>query len=223
MEIEEEKLNLLKRYRHSGTAKTEKVCQAFLKVPRENFLPENQRDKAYRDTPLQIGHGQTISAPHISFIYAELLEIQAGHKILEIGAGSGYNAAFFAELACPEGASIRGHVYTIERKPELVEFARENLERNGYGERVTVILGDGTLGYPEKAPYDRIIVTAAGPIVPPPLEKQLADKGKLIIPVGKQKMYQELVLVERHGEKIVRKNKGGVAFVPLIGEHGFQS
>lgn len=221
IKIEEKRRNLLKRYLHSGTAKSDVVSQAFLRIPREDFLPEEQKAKAYQDTPLQIGYGQTISAPHISFIYAELLDVQEGHKILEVGAGSGYNAAFFAELAAPIGSDRPGHVYSIERRAELVKFARENLEKSHFSNRVTVIQGDGTLGHPPEAPYDRIIVTAAGPKVPEPLEEQLADQGKLIIPVGKQKMFQELILVERHGEKIVRKKKGGVAFVPLIGEHGF--
>lgn len=219
--MEEKKKRLLDRYLHSKTAVSNRVIEAFNNVPREKFLPESQVDHAYNDTPLSIGHKQTISAPHISFIYAEKLDMEEGLKVLEIGGGSGYNAAFFAELVAPKGSKNPGHVYTIERLPELAEFARNNLERNGYGETVTVILGDGTCGYPEEAPYDRIIVTAAGPEIPNPLIEQLNVEGMLIMPVGKKHSYQELVLLKKTTTEIIRKKLGGVAFVPLIGKHGF--
>ncbi len=219
--MEEKKKRLLDRYLHSKTAVSNRVIEAFNNVPREKFLPESQVDHAYNDTPLSIGHKQTISAPHISFIYAEKLNMEEGLKVLEIGGGSGYNAAFFAELVAPKGSKNPGHVYTIERLPELAEFARNNLERNGYGETVTVILGDGTCGYPEEAPYDRIIVTAAGPEIPNPLIEQLNIEGMLIMPVGKKHSYQELVLLKKTTTEIIRKKLGGVAFVPLIGKHGF--
>ncbi|MHA1298699.1 MAG: protein-L-isoaspartate(D-aspartate) O-methyltransferase [Candidatus Helarchaeota archaeon] len=219
--MEEKKENLLKRYLHSKTAISENVIKAYRNVPREKFLPKNQIKNAYNDTPLSIGHNQTISAPHISFIYAEKLDMKEGLKVLEIGGGSGYNAAFFAELVAPKGSKNPGHVYTIERIPELADFARENLEKNGYADRVTVILGDGTCGYKEEAPYDRIIVTAAGPEIPKPLIDQLKVGGLLIMPVGKKHSFQELILLEKTESEIIRKNLGGVAFVPLIGRHGF--
>ncbi len=219
--MEEKKKNLLNRYLHSKTAISENVIRAFNVVPREKFLPESQVQNAYNDTPLSIGHDQTISAPHISFIYAEKLNMQEGQKVLEIGGGSGYNAAFFAELVAPKGSKNPGHVYTVERIGELVEFARTNLEKTGYSDRVTIILGDGTLGYEPGAPYDRIIITAAGPEIPKPLIDQLRVDGILIMPVGKKHSYQELILLKKTKSEIIRKNLGGVAFVPLIGKHGF--
>ncbi|NHI93176.1 MAG: protein-L-isoaspartate(D-aspartate) O-methyltransferase [Candidatus Lokiarchaeota archaeon] len=222
--LDEAKQNLLKRYLNSGTAASRDVIEAYLRVKREDFLPENQILHAYEDRPLQIGYNQTISAPHISFIYAEKLDMKVGQKVLEIGAGSGYNAAFFAELVAPSNMEKEkwGHVFTVERLGELVEISRRNLEKAGYIDRITVIGGDGTLGYEKEAPYDRIIVTAAGPEVPIPLKEQLADGGKLIIPVGKKHMYQELMLIERYKNKFKEKRLGGVAFVPLIGKHGFK-
>lgn len=219
--MEEKKRKLLQRYINSKTAVSEHVIRAFNNVPREKFLPESQMTNAYNDTPLSIGHEQTISAPHISFIYAEKLDMKEGLKVLEIGAGSGYNAAFFAELVAPKGSENPGHIYTIERLPELAEFAKKNLEENGYSEAVTVVVGDGTLGYEEEAPYDRIVVTAAGPDIPKPLIDQLKQDGLLIIPVGKRYAYQELILVKKTESGIIKKNLGGVAFVPLIGKHAF--
>lgn len=222
--LEEAKQNLLKRYLNSGTAVSQEVVDAYLRVKREDFLPEKQISHSYEDRPLQIGFKQTISAPHISFIYAEKLGMKVGQKVLEIGAGSGYNAAFFAELVAPSNSNKErwGHIYSIERLSGLVEIATSNLEKAGYAERVTVIEGDGTIGYDKEAPYDRIIVTAAGPEIPQPLKVQLANGGRLIIPVGKKHMYQELMLIERHKNKFKEKRLGGVAFVPLIGKYGFK-
>ncbi|MHA1797423.1 MAG: protein-L-isoaspartate(D-aspartate) O-methyltransferase [Candidatus Helarchaeota archaeon] len=222
--LEKAKERLLERYKNSGTAVSAHVINAFLKVKREDFLPERQVKHAYDDRPLQIGSEQTISAPHISFIYAEKLTMKVGQKVLEIGTGSGYNAAFFAELVAPSNVDRDkwGHVYSIERLEHLMKFAIENLKKAGYSNRVSVILGDGTLGYEKEAPFDRIIVTAAGPKVPPPLKEQLAEGGKLIIPVGKRYTYQELMLIERKNGKIREKRLGGVAFVPLIGTHAFK-
>lgn len=159
----------------------------------------------------------------MAFIMCELLELKEGDIVLEIGGGSGYHAAVCAAMVAPPDSQKPGHVYTIERIPELVEFAKNNLAKAGFSDLVTVILGDGTLGYPEKAPYDAILVTAAGPHVPEPLIEQLGVGGKIIIPVGARMMYQELILVEKlKPDKIVRRKMGGVAFVPLIGKHGWE-
>lgn len=159
----------------------------------------------------------------MAFIMCELLELKEGEKVLEVGSGSGYHAAICAELVAPSGAKNSGHVFTVERIPELVEFAKNNLAKSGYSDSVTVILGDGTCGYPEEAPYNGILVTAAGPRVPPPLVDQLCLCGKLVIPVGGQGMYQELILVEKQKSgKVIQKNVGGVAFVPLVGKYGFE-
>ena len=148
----------------------------------------------------------------------EALELLPGQKVLEIGAGSGYHAATIAETIGPVG-----RVYTVERVESLVRFARENLERAGYGDRVIIIHGDGSLGYPDRATYDRIVVTAAAPRVPPKLLEQLKPDGVLVVPIGSRIFGQELVRVKKKGEKLTKESLGGVAFVPLIGEHGHES
>jgi len=157
-------------------------------------------------------------------IMDEALELEVGCIVLEIGAGSGWHASTIAEIVAPTDAKEKewGHVYTVERVPELAKFARRNIERAGYGNRVAVICGDGSLGYLEKSPYDRILVTAAAPDVPEPLVKQLKNGGILVIPVGGLHFYQTLVRVKKKDGKVFKENLGGVAFVPLIGKHGFK-
>jgi len=185
------------------------------RVPREEFIPPEIRDEAYVDTPLPIGEGQTISAPHMVAIMAERLQLKPGLKVLEIGAGSGYHAAVCAEIIAPDG-----HIFTIERIASLASFAENNLKRTGYNTLVTVIFGDGTKGLPEKAPFDRIFVAAGAPDIPTPLTDQLADRGILLVPVG-GRFYQDLIKVERKGQKLDKENLGGCVFVPLIGEYGY--
>ncbi len=154
----------------------------------------------------------------------EALELEVGHKVLEVGGGSGWHAATIAEIVAPSDAPKEewGHVYTIERIAELAALAKDNIEKAGYGDRVTVIHQDGTLGYPEMAPYDRVLVAAAGPEVPKPLVEQLGKEGILIVPVGGAQCYQTLVRIRKKNGQIIAENLGGVAFVPLIGKHGFQ-
>ncbi len=156
-------------------------------------------------------------------IMDEALELQVGHKVLEIGAGSGWHASTIAEIVAPTGVPKEGwgHVYTVERILKLADFARKNVEIAGYGDRITVICGDGSLGCLEEAPYDRILVTAAAPDIPEPLIEQLKDGGVLVIPVGGVHFYQTLVRVRKKDGKVSEENLGGVAFVPLIGKHGF--
>jgi protein-L-isoaspartate(D-aspartate) O-methyltransferase len=156
-------------------------------------------------------------------IMDEALELQVGHKVLEIGAGSGWHASTIAEIVAPTGVPKEewGHVHTVERVPELADFARKNVEIAGYGDRITVTCGDGSLGCPEEAPYDRILVTAAAPEIPEPLIEQLKDGGVLVVPVGGVHFYQTLVRVRKKDGKVFEENLGGVAFVPLIGKHGF--
>lgn len=215
--MDEKREDLVENLLKHGYIRTEKVKKAMLNVPREEFMPPEIRSYAYLDQPLPIGEGQTISAPHMVAIIAEKLELAEGMNILEIGTGFGYNAAVVSEMV----GSI-GHVYTVERIPSLVEKAKENLEKTGYKDRVTVTLGDGTMGYPDKAPYDRIYGTACAPEVPEPLKKQLKIGGKLIIPLGSHSYFQELVSVERiSNEDYQSENLGGVAFVPMIGKHGW--
>ncbi len=193
---------------------SDRVVEAMDRTPRELFVPEGIRTMAYEDHPLPIGQGQTISAPHMVAIMCDVLDLGAGMKVLDVGAGSGYHAAVMAELVGPEG-----HVYSIERVPELVVYARRNLREAGV-ENVTVVEGDGSLGLPDQAPYDRINVAATAPKVPEPLKEQLKVGGKLVVPVGT--CYQELVLVIRTDEGFELEHHGGVVFVPLIGDHGFK-
>jgi len=191
---------------------SEQVLAAMGNVPRHLFVRESDRANAYEDYPLSIGHGQTISAPHMVGIMCSLLEIEKGMKILEIGGGSGYHAAVLAELVGPGGM-----VYSIERVTELAEFARQNLTDAGY-KNVVVTTGDGTLGLSEHAPYDCITVACAAPAVPQPLVDQLKRGGRMTIPIGRYT--QELYLVHKN-DVISKEKSGGVVFVPLIGEYGF--
>ena len=156
-------------------------------------------------------------------IMDEALELDIGHKVLEVGGGSGWHAATIAEIVAPSDVPKDqwGHVYTIERITELVAFAKTNIEKAGYQDRITVIHSDGTVGYPEKAPYNRIVVAAAGPQVPQPLVEQLNEGGVLLVPVGGSQFYQTLVRVRKQNGQTTQEKLGGVAFVPLIGKHGF--
>ncbi len=209
MEFENQKNRLIDELRRHGTS--ERVLDAMRRVPRHLFVPEREQKNAYVDNPLSIGWGQTISAPHMVAIMCDLLDIQDGMKILEIGAGSGYHAAVMAELA---GS---GHVYAVEVIEGLALFARENLKKAGIS-NVTVFVEDGSLGLPGFAPYDRISVACAAPDIPVTLTEQLKPGGKLVIPVGKH--IQELYLVTKiNGLK--KEAKGGVVFVPLVGKKGF--
>lgn len=205
----------------AGYLQSHEVIRAMKTVPREAFLPAPLRTRAYVDTPLPIGHRQTISALHMVAMMAEALNLEKGQDILEIGCGSGYHAAVVAEVVAQQTEERRGHVYSIEIVPELASTARDKLRRAHYEEWVTVIQGDGSVGYAEHAPYDRILVTAAAPSIPSPLIEQLKDGGFLVIPVGDRYYFQELLRVRKDGGQIVRESLGGVAFVPLRGEHGW--
>lgn len=189
------------------------VLSAMAAVPREVFLPEGLKGQAYDDTPLPIGCRQTISAPHMVAIMCDLLDLEAGMTVLEVGGGSGYHAAVMAVLV-----GLQGHIYSLERISELVSSARRNLEKAGIS-NVTVIEGDGSLGLPEHAPYDRISVAAAAPRVPQALQEQLKPGGRMVLPVGSD--YQRLLVVTRKNGFFVEE-KMGVIFVPLIGEQGYR-
>ena len=190
----------------------ESVISAMSRVPRELFLPVALKSRAYDDTPLPIGLNQTISAPHMVAIMCDLLDLQPGMTVLEVGGGSGYHAAVMAAMVGP------GHVFSVERMPELVAMAKRNLEKAGIT-NVTMIEADGSIGLPEHAPYDRISVAATAPKVPEPLKQQLKVGGKMVLPVGRD--YQELYLVTRKNGFSIEE-KMGVIFVPLIGEEGFK-
>ena len=200
------------------------VIRAMLKVPRHLFIPKDAESSAYIDSPLSIGSGQTISAPHMNAMMCEYLELKEGDKVLEVGTGSGYHAALCAEVVAPKGSVNPGHVYTIERHDDLAEKAKTSLKKTGYESRVTVIHGDGTLGHKKEAPYDKILVTAASPKkIPPPLRKQLKDGGILCIPAGSKSFGQDLYVIKKKGEDYNSKRITGVRFVPLIGQFGFDS
>ena len=189
-----------------------RVLAAMRKVKREAFLPRHLRDHAYEDRALSIEEGQTISQPYIVALMIDALDLEPGDRVLEIGTGSGYAAAVMAELGA--------EVYTIERLEWLAELGAKRLARNGY-ERVHVRHGDGTLGWPEAAPFDAISVAACGPVVPASLEQQLELGGILVMPVGNTSGYQRLVRLTRRGPSdFDEEDLGRVRFVPLVGEEG---
>jgi len=206
-----------------GFLQSSKVINAMLITPRFKFTPESMQMYSAQDMPLQIGFGQTISAPHMVSIINEALQLEVGNKVLEVGSGLGWHAATIAELIAPKDVprSEWGHIHTLEIVQNLAEAARKNIMNAGYGDRVTVINADGSEGYPEKAPYDRIVVTAAAPQIPHPLLDQLKANGVLIIPVGRASLFQMLMrLTKAEDGKIKQENLGEVAFVPLTGKYG---
>ena len=224
MNFEEKRKRLVESLKDRGILTTPEVIKAMLIVPRHKFVPKDAESSAYMDSPLSIGLGQTISAPHMNAMMCEYLELSEGEKILEIGTGSGYHAALCAELVAPENSENPGHVITIERHEELVKNARESLKETGYEHKVTVIHGDGTLGYPKEAPFDKILVTAASPSkIPVPLRDQLKEGGILCIPTGSKSFAQNLYVIRKQGENFDTKRITGVRFVPLIGKYGFES
>lgn len=221
--FKERRARLVEGLVQEGVLREAEVIRAMLAVPRHEFVPQELSESAYIDSPLPSKDGQTISAPHMVAMMCQLLRLRVGQRVLEVGAGTGYHAAVCAEivapLSVPEGE--RGHVYAVERVGSLIEFATSNLARCGYSDRVTLIEGDGTLGYAQEAPYDRILVTAAAPTVPPPLKMQLKDGGRMVIPVGDAYSIQQLIVVERSGESYRESGYGGCVFVPLFGKYGW--
>jgi protein-L-isoaspartate(D-aspartate) O-methyltransferase len=189
------------------------LLDALRQVPRERFVSPDYGAQAYGDHPLPIEAGQTISQPYIVALMIEAAEVRPGDRVLEVGAGSGYAAAVMSRIA--------GQVIGIERQPELVEIARERLQRLGY-DNVEVVEGDGTRGWPDMAPYDAILAAASGSHVPQPLVDQLAPGGRLVMPVGGRAWIQQLVKLTKLADGRTRQeNLGEVRFVPLIGEEGW--
>jgi protein-L-isoaspartate(D-aspartate) O-methyltransferase len=189
----------------------EGVLDAMSKVERHLFVPEPFTARAYEDSALPIGKGQTISQPYTVAFMTEALRVKTGDRVLEVGTGSGYQAAVLAEMGA--------RVFTIERNNDLLSGARKLLEKLGY--RVASKCGDGTVGWSEFAPFDGIIVTAGAPNVPQPLLDQLAEAGRLVIPVGDMN-FQTLVACTRHGKDFDRREMDGFKFVPLIGKMGWR-
>lgn len=207
---------LVRSLKEEGLIRSKQVEAAFLSADRVGFVPPSLAASAYEDSPLSIGHEQTISAPHMVAIMVEALEARPGMKVLEVGGGSGWHAAVLASLVRPGGAVI-----SVERIAPLAAGAEENLRRAGFGDSVRVVVADGSLGFPPEAPFDRISVAAAAPRVPQSLVDQLNPQGgKLLVPVGPRSL-QELIEVERHGEQARKRSLGGCVFVPLLGAEGF--
>ncbi len=212
--FESEKNELVRYWKWRLQFKDKKIIDAFLKVPREEFVLDMLRPKAYWDVPLEIGHGQTISQPTTVAIMLDVLELEnkKGFKILEIGTGSGYNAALLGTICS------KGRVYSVEIVPELVEFARRNLEKLALS-NVEIIQGDGSLGYEKEAPYDRIVVTACAPEIPKPLIGQLKNRGIILMPVGSSKnSYQNMIKGVKNNGQLNEEDLGAYRFVPLVGK-----
>jgi protein-L-isoaspartate(D-aspartate) O-methyltransferase len=184
------------------------VLDALLAVPRHLFVPEELAASAYADHPLPIGEGQTISQPYIVALMTEVLNLAKGDRVLEIGTGSGYQAAVLSALGA--------EVYTVEIKPALYEKASDTLKRHGHG-KVVCRLGDGYFGWPEQGPFDAVMVTAAVDHIPPPLIAQLKEGGRLVLPLGSPFGYQNLVVVTKRDGEVSLRNIIGVLFVPLTG------
>ncbi len=198
---------LIKRGIHDS-----RVLEIMRKVPRHKFVEKILREQAYEDHPLPIDCGQTISQPYMVALMTQLLKLTGNEKVLEIGTGSGYQSAILGELA--------QQVYTVEKVPELSIHAQNILTELNYT-NVIVVVGDGTLGFPQFAPYDRIIVTAAAPFIPQPLLDQLADiDGILVIPEG-NRFFQTLTIVQKKGKELIKTCCSGCVFVPLIGKYGW--
>ncbi|MDX1437025.1 MAG: protein-L-isoaspartate(D-aspartate) O-methyltransferase [Anaerolineales bacterium] len=191
--------------------KNPRVIDAMLSVPRHLFVPDEYRDMAYGDGPLPIGEGQTISQPYIVALMTQLVMLKGGEKVLEIGTGSGYQSAVLAQIA--------REVHSIERHAELADSARERFKALGI-DNIYVFVGDGSQGFPDEAPFDAILGTAAAPEVPPQLPGQLADGGRLVLPVGGQGG-QTLERIRRVGDHWDREPIAPVAFVPLRGKYGW--
>jgi protein-L-isoaspartate(D-aspartate) O-methyltransferase len=202
---------MVERQLRARDIEDERVLEAMARVPRELFVPDSERRRAYSDAALPIGHGQTISQPYMVARIAEALALRPGERVLDVGTGSGYQAAVLAELGA--------NVVTIERIPELAENARASLAAAGY-DRVDVRVGDGTLGLPELAPFDAVAVAAAAPAFPETLYEQLRPRGRLVVPVGGERV-QRLELIVRSPEGPAVVHSVPCRFVPLVGEEGF--
>ncbi|MFP4194393.1 MAG: protein-L-isoaspartate(D-aspartate) O-methyltransferase [Desulfosalsimonas sp.] len=206
----QQRMKMIRQQLKAREIENPEILAAFEKVPRHRFVPERLKKYAYADRPLPIGEGQTISQPYIVALMTRSIELKKTDRVLEIGTGSGYQAAILAELA--------GQVYTIEIIESLAESARRNLSETGY-ENVHVKTGDGFKGWPEHAPFDAIVVTCAPEKVPEPLKEQLAEGGRIVIPVGPD-YDQNLVLLEKKEGELIEKQILPVRFVPMVDEKG---
>jgi protein-L-isoaspartate(D-aspartate) O-methyltransferase len=211
MDFEAQRASMVDRLDRRGHVTDPQVCAALRGVPRHEFVPEGSRRRAYDDKPLPIGNDQTVSAPHMVGTMCELLNPAADDRVLEIGTGCGYHAAVTAELV------PTGHVYSVEYDGELAERARETLARVGYGDRVSVRVGDGREGWPEHAPYDAAYLTCAAAEIPRAVREQVRPGGRVVAPVGDGR--QRLVVLDRRADgSFEREDRGGVRFVRMRGD-----
>jgi protein-L-isoaspartate(D-aspartate) O-methyltransferase len=213
MDDRERRVQMVERQIAARGVREPRVLAALAEVPRHLFVPDDQRSHAYEDRALPIASGQTISQPYMVAIMTELLALEAHHRVLEIGTGSGYQTAVLSRLA--------KQVITIERHPELAETASDVFNALGLS-NVDIRVGDGSEGLPEEAPFDRILVTAGAPSVPESLKDQLASNGRLVVPVGPSG-YQHLTVIDRVGTAFEQQEREACVFVPLIGRHGWNA
>ena len=210
MDFAAERTRMVERLVRSRYIQDPRVRDAFLAVPREVFVRPEDADDAYADVPLPIGRGQTISAPSMIAIMLEEAQLAPGDRVLEIGTGSGYHAALLAHLVGPQ------NVVSIERIPRLAEWGRSNLARTGFA-AVTIVVGDGSLGYPERAPYDCILATAGAPEIPDPWQHQLSSRGLIVAPIGPRSGQVLIVATRKADGKLEIREGTPCAFVPLVG------
>ena len=209
-----------------GLLKDSNIVRAMERVPREEFLPADAKSYAYVDSPIPIGYGQTTSALHMTALFCEYSRMKLGQSVLEVGGGCGYMSCVYAEVVAPSERprGSWGHVWSAEIVKELAELGRANVDRLGYGDRVTFLGADASEGLDIREKFDVIIVTSAAPEIPVELTGQLKEEGVLLIPVGGARFYQELIRVKRKRDgSLSNENLGGVAFVPMRGKRGWES
>jgi len=218
--------NAVEELRSQGVLRDPNVIRAMKKVPREEFLPDDMKTYAYSVTPIPIGFGQTTSALHMTALFCEYGDMKAGQRVLEVGGGCGYMSCVYAEVVAPQEPSKEtlGHVWSAELIPQLAELGKRNVERLGYGDRVTFLQADASAGLLVDVLFDLIIVTSAAPEIPEELLNQVRPEGTLLIPVGSASFYQQLIRVRRRIDgTLIKENLGGVAFVPLKGKRGWKN
>ncbi len=212
-ELQEKRQRMLDKDLAGRDITDARVLDAMAAVLRHEFVSSMQRSAAYDDVPLRIGCGQTISQPYVVAYMTQLLQVEPGMRVLEIGTGSGYQTVVLAAMGA--------EVFSVERQEDLSYAAENTLDRLGYGDAIALRVDDGTLGWPEEAPFSRIIVTAAGPKVPETLVAQLEEGGRIVMPVGGERGGQRLIVGDKHNGELTTQPVLNVIFVPLIGEEGF--